>query len=324
MEEKYLKYKNKYINEKKQLNSQRGGNILNTQRGGTDGEINDFIVLNFNVTQFEKTNPNIIEFIRDKNDTIVPGDKPNIDDKKIKNVSAIPTDKLVDTFRYVSLLGADEDINKIGQHIISLNSDCIKIPHDAIELAKIKTSKEGFGGHMLASLFIYKLINTQSTNIVVDSIHFLNPIKNTEINEILLYINTKLNGISKDTPLEKNKELMYYDMYLSIITNNIEYLKNILDSNIAPFAIKTNMLYLAVAYGCDEEARLLVKYIMADNNFNESKKINIISTIKQLIKIHNTLTFYFGGHIFLVTYIVDLFSSETNVNLSLDKLKINN
>lgn len=174
MEEyKYLKYKNKYINEKNQSNLQKGGAVLNSQKGGVDGEINDFIVLNFNVTQFEKNNPNIIEFIRNKNDIIIHDDKATHIDKKIKSVSAIPTDKLVDTFRYVSLLGADENINKIGQHIISLNSDCIKIPHDAIELAKIKTSKEGFGGHMLASLFIYKLINTQSTNILVDSIHFL-------------------------------------------------------------------------------------------------------------------------------------------------------
>lgn len=123
--------------------------------------------------------------------------------------------------------------------------------------------------------------------------------------------------------MDTAKEPIYYDMYLSIITNNIEYLKNILDSNTAPFAIKINMLYLAVAYGCDEEARLLVKYIVADNNFDEFKKTNIISTIKQLTTIHNYTTFYFGGHIFLVTYIMDLFTSETNVNLSLDKLKIN-
>jgi len=308
-----LKYKNKYINEKKQLNMQGGGT----------GDINDFIVLNFNVTQFEKNNSEIIGLIK--------GTATSLSD-----VTKISGDKLVDTFKYVALLGADKYINDIGTHILSLNSDCIKIPQEAVELAKIKTGKEGYGGHVLASLFINNLLNTKNTNSDINKIHFGNPMEKNEIETILIEIK-KTATLTKAAILTKAVEKVdvppdnivdkYYDIYLSIITNNFDYLKTSMEKfiNDLPIDIKMNFLYLSIAFGCDDEARLLVKYILADVNYinytnAHRDEFNIISNELKKIKISSP--FCYGGHILLITYVSDLLNRKTNYNLIPDKLKI--
>lgn len=312
-EYKYMKYKNKYINEKNQMNIQKG----------CGGNINDFVVLGFNVTQFEKNNQNIVSYI---NGSTYDAD----DDKKISVVSEIPTDKLVDTFKYVSLLGADNHINSIGQYIIKLNSDCIKIPQEAVELAKTKTFKEGYGGHVLASLFIKNLISMKKSESMkrTNLITFANPIDQTTLNIIISHINGK--GAWNLTPCNNDN----FDLYLSILTNNIEYLKIRL-AELSDIKLKFSMLILSAAFGSDEEAHLLIKDIKNKNygitivnsiGTDTSEyleivgKINpILQELKKIVKIDNCTI---GGHELLITYILNVLEGSIHASLPLDKLKI--
>lgn len=305
-EYKYLKYKNKYMNEKNQINAQKG----------SGGNINDFVVLGFNVTQFEKNNQNIVSYI---NGSYYDED----DDKKISNLTEIPTDKLVDTFKYVSLLGADAHINSIGQYIIKLNSDCIKIPQEAIDLAKIKTFKEGYGGHVLASLFIKNLISMKRSESMRRSnlIRFTNPIDQVSLNNIITqHINNKNTGWSMTLCNNEN-----FDLFLSVLTNNLEYLKNKL-LEISDIKLKFSLLVLSAAFGCDEEAHLLLTNIKNSNIIVTPEyadiivKINpILQELKKITKVDNCIV---GGHELLIAYISNVLEGNIHPSLSLDKLKI--